>query len=562
MKNVMFREAPIPKPSSGAFDLSHEKKLSMQIGHLVPFMWYDVVPGDKFRIKSEILVKFSPLLAPLLHRVDVYTHYFFVPYRIIMPRNTDGGNSYGGWQDFITDDPEDQFNYQSLPYVTIDNTTKSYFVKGSLADYLGLPVIDTGTTVSQDVDILALPFLAYHQIYDDYYRDESLTNRILREDPGAGQIMTRGGDLNTYITNLCRTVPYTRALEKDYFRGALDTAYTGSDSDVELDIDIFGANRSIGIQMEIVSSGAFPTAGDPTFSGADKYLRDSANNTIAFREGVDTSLSAPLEIMELRRAEALTRFLEAERRGGYRYQEMLLGIYGVISDNAELQVPQYIGGGKQAVQISSVLNQSQVLDPTAGANDGVGGAVITVDPQSLETGKAYSMGSGNKAGGYFKEHGIIMGIMSVLPRTAYGGAQIEKYWRKTDRTEFFIPQLQHIGDQEIQQSEIGYDATGTDKDNVFGYAPRWAEYKFKNSTVHGDFLDEFDYWHMAQIGDTSGAGPDLNMAFIEARQNNDEYLRPFANQTETDDRLYCQIYNDVQAIRPMVVHDIPGNTQH
>jgi hypothetical protein len=562
MKNIMYREAPIPSYPRNAFDLSYEYKTSMKLGELIPFLWYDVGPGDAFQIKSEVLVKFAPMLAPLLHRVDVYAHYFFVPYRLLMNQGPAG---YGGWTDFITGDPEGWTTTLELPYVTISNANKSYFSEGSLADYLGLPVIDSGTTVTQDIDINVLPFLAYHLIYDDYYRDENLIAKRTSTMVGVADIDLVGKDSNGDISYICTTTPLRRAYEKDYFRGALPTAYYDlGGEDVEMDLDIWG-NGNGGSPIKMVdNAGATPAAGSPQFSGASPTLYDSsgtaASDQLHFM-AVQQPATAILELMELRRAEGLLRYLEAQNRGGDRYPEVLLGVYGVIPDNSELQYPKYIGGGKQAVQISSVLNQSQALDPTAGVNDGAGGVTVTVDPQSFETGRGMAVGNKNFASHYAKEHGIIMGIMSVLPRTAYGGAQIEKFWRKADRTDFFVPQLQHIGDQEILQSEIGYDATGTDADNVFGYVPRWSEYKSKYSIVTGSFLSTLDYWHMATIGDTSGAGPDLNQAFIECQAADDEIIRPFADQTGTD-TLYVEVYHDVKAVRPMLVHDIPGNTQH
>jgi hypothetical protein len=555
MKNIMYREAPIPSYPRNAFDLSYEYKTSMKLGELIPFLWYDVGPGDAFKIKSEVLVKFAPMLAPLLHRVDVYAHYFFVPYRLVMMNQ---GVTYGDWEAFITGDPEEYYTNNVLPYVTISNATKAQFGEGTLADYMGLPNIANGTTVTQDIDINILPFLAYHKIYDDYYRDENLIAK--RTGPaGHSQIELIGGDHTTDISYICTTTPLRRAYEKDYFRGALPTAYYDlGGEDVELDMDITGTG--VGDFLLWEAPAAAPDAGPISVTAGGK-IQTALGSDLSIRSGYDVPATASLEILELRRAEALLRYLEAQNRGGDRYPEVLLGVYGVIPENAELQYPKYIGGGKQAVQISSVLNQSQTLDPTAGVNDGAGGVTVTVDPQSFETGRGMAVGSKNFAQHYAKEHGVIMGILSVLPRTAYGGAQIEKFWRKEDRTDFFVPQLQHIGDQAILQSEIGYDATGTDADDVFGYVPRWSEYKSKYSIVTGAFLSTLDYWHMATIGDTSGAGPDLNQAFIECQAADDEIIRPFADQTGTD-TLYVEVYHDVKAVRPMLVHDIPGNTQH
>ena len=154
MKNVMFRDTPIPKPQRSTFDLSYEDKTSGNIGEIMPILWYDVIPGDTFAIKSEVLCKFAPLLAPLLHRVDLYMHYFFTPYRLLMQPL---GVTQAGWKEFITGDPDTEFTNDELPWVTINNANKAYFLENTLAGYLGLPVIDAGTTVTQDIDINVRP---------------------------------------------------------------------------------------------------------------------------------------------------------------------------------------------------------------------------------------------------------------------------------------------------------------------------------------------------------------------------------------------------------------------
>jgi len=548
----MFRESPVPSPGKGAFDLSNEVDFTARIGQLLPVMWHEVVPGDSFQLRHNMIIKLAPMLAPVFHRLNAYVHDYFVPYRLLM---NPIGTSYAGWEDYITGDVDSFYANEELPYVTINDTNKQYFDDISLSAYLGLPIIDSGTTVSQDVDINVLPFFAYHLIYNEYYRDENLCGAVCNKHAGGSTgIDLVGGDHNVGISAICLESPYHRAYEKDYLRGALPTAYTGAASDVELDLDAPDTFYTKGQATGALVTGA-PTAMDIDASGR---IEISGGSRVTLDGSSATRLPsslATIEAMELRRMMAVTRWLEAERRGGTRYIEMLLGVWGVIGDNAELQIPQYIGGGKQPVQISSVLNQSQVLDPTAGVNDGVGGAVVSVDPQSLETGRAIASGSSKQSRFYAKEHGIIMSILSVLPRTKYGGAQLERFWRKADREDFFVPQLQNIGDQSILQSEAGYDATGTDMDDVFGYAPRWSEYKFKNSYVAGYFTNSLDYWHMATIGDTAGAGPLLNQSFIECNDQDDEITRIFAN--EVGEQIYCFIHNDVRAIRPMFVHDIP-----
>lgn len=546
MKNIMFRDSLIPTPKKGAFDMSHEHKFTTNIGYLVPFMWYETLPGDTWRGRTEILAKTSPMLAPLLHRIDVYTHFFYVPNRLIMQPYL---NTHAGWQEFITGDPDSFYSNEVLPYITLNNTTKSYFGEWMLNAYLGLPIVDASTIVTQDVDINILPHFAYHLIYDTEYRDENLIQRVTGPPNSSATIDLYGGDWTGSAGVIMRQALYTRAMEKDYFRGALPTAYAGSASDVELDLDITGTTGPLSFALE--SGGTAPAAGDPTFPGGSYELDQFGGGDITIREGSTVPAVATLEAFELRRMMAVTRWLEAENRGGHRYNEMLLGVHGVVSDNMEVQYPVYLGGGKQAVNIQSIMAQTQTLDPAAGTP-------TTVDPQGLETGRGWSSSRGGHHWKlHAKEHGIIMGIFSILPRAGYSGACIDKFWRYADREDFAVPQLQFIGDQEVLQSEIGYDATGTDMDNIFGYVPRNAHLKGKRSMVSGDFFSTHNHWHMDQLGDTSGAGPDLNAAFIEARQNNNEFLRPFANQTVGDARWYIETYNDVQAIRQLVVHDIP-----
>ena len=546
MKNVMFQKAPIPGQTRGSFDLSHESKITTQIGWLTPFLWYDCVPGDNFEISTELLVKMAPLVYPVMHEINVYTHFFFVPYRILMYEDPVGGNP--SWQQFITGDPESYYAAGAgPPYCTLNDTTKTRFTPVSVAGYFGLPWVSAVGTVTQDVDLNMLPIHGYHAIYNNYYRDENLIDPVCEKSvrDTSGGIPLIGGDRTADYADLLPLYPYKRSWEKDYFRGALPTAYTGASSDVEMDLDVTGGGVGSEILWADTTDGGAPAGGDPTITTGQRYFREAGpGNEITLREVAQSGIVPTLEAMELRRMLAVTKWLEAERRGGTRYDEMLLGIWGVKSDNAELQEPQYIGGGKQHVTVSAVVNQSAVYDSVD----------ALVDYQGQESGKAMAYGN-HKAKKYCKEHGIIIGILSSLPRTSYGGAQIERFWRKMDREDWFVPQLQNIGDQSILQSEIHYDATGVDMDNVFGYTVPWAEYKFKNSFAGGAFAAEFDFMHMSYIGDSAGAGPDLNRAFIECDYTDDEIDRIFAETGGV--QLYCRMQNNVYASRPILVHDIP-----
>jgi hypothetical protein len=535
MKNIMMRETPIPTPARGAFDLSKESKISFQFGWLTPFLWYDVLPGDKFQINSEVLVKLAPLVAPVMHRVNVFTHFFFVPYRLCMY----GDQEYGDWKAFITGNP-DGYADVSLPYITMNDTNKLHFTPVSLTGYLGLPWNNAVSSFSANIDINLLPIFAYHVIYNEFYRDENLIDPVCTHVPGSGigNFELVGGDHTSEWQDILLQYPYKRAYEKDLFRGALPTAYAGSDSDVELDLDFTAQTMQVRRVTggSLIGSEALDTDGTGELQGAtsavDAYIIPESGSY------------ATLEAMELRRMMAVTRWLEAENRGGTRYTETLLGIWGVKPENAELQIPQYIGGGRQTVQFSSILAGTNVYDSLD----------ALVDPQGLETGRGVTFGK-HHASYYAREHGVIMGIISVLPRTAYGYNLVDKFWRKLDREDFFVPQLQGIGDQAILQSEIGFEGDASTYDDVFGYAPPWYEYKTAYSNVAGAFMSELSHWHMATLNDCFSPGPDLNQAWIECEYTDDHIDRIFASSY--DNQIFAHILSDVRAIRPMLVHDIP-----
>lgn len=207
------------------------------------------------------------------------------------------------------------------------------------------------------------------------------------------------------------------------------------------------------------------------------------------RVNLDNVSSATIN--ELRRAIAAQAFLEAEARGGSRYIEELYNIFGVKSSDARLQRPEYLGGGKQPIVISDVLQTSQTTQGDEGS------------PQGNQSGVGASIGNGHGFRRRFEEHGYIMGFLSIIPKSSYQQG-LPRMYQKFDRLDHYIPQFAHLGEQEIKNSELyftGITDTATNDDSVFGYTPRYAEYKFNNDQIHGDFRDELSFWHLGRIFD-------------------------------------------------------------
>jgi hypothetical protein len=229
----------------------------------------------------------------------------------------------------------------------------------------------------------------------------------------------------------------------------------------------------------------------------------------------------------------LQEFLEKNARGGTRYIENILVHFGVRSSDKRLQRPEYITGTKSPVVISEVLN-------TTGETGGL--------PQGNMAGHGVSVGSGTV--GYYKceEHGFIIGIMSVMPKTAYQQG-IPRQYLKFDSLDYYWPSFAHIGEQEVMNQEL-YAYTST-KEDTFGYLPRYAEYRFTPNRVAGDFRNSLEYWHLGRV---FGSQPALNQTFIECDPTDVE--RIFAVQAG-DDNLYCHVLNKVKAIRPIPVYGTP-----
>lgn len=551
----LFNSIRVTKPKRHAFDLSHDVKLSCNLGNLIPIMCEDVVPGDTFKVTTEILMRFAPLVSPVMHSMNVYTHFFFVPKRLV----------WDGWKDFITGgehrpskkDPNDAPAYP-IVYPTeafTKNPSNNLLGIGSLADYLGFPVGHDGDqsmkiygiTSSEVQPIDLLPFRAYHLIWNEYYRDQNLQDPV---DIGTEY----SGEVNASEAQALFSL-HNRAWEKDYFTSALPWPQAGEDvllplhGDATVDIPegevtVNRAHKSfsgkgVGVGSTVVSNGSRDDVNLGSIRlGSSIVTEDnlSLEGRAVFNTpgNVDLSNVTAATINELRRAVKAQEFLEVSARGGSRYIEQLLSFFGVHSSDGRLQRPEYLGGGKSPVVISDVTQTSQTEQ--------------TGTPQGNLSGQAASLQKSHSFKRYFEEHGYIIGIMSVLPRTAYMQGLPRKFTKFT-REDHYWPQFAHLGEQEIKNKEIYLRADG-EGDKTFGYTPRYAEYKYLPSRICGDFRDTLSYWHMGRIFNSR---PNLNGDFVTFKGDN----RIFADTNDDYQKLWVNIYHNITAVRPMPVYGTP-----
>ena len=505
MKNI-FGSIKSHAPGKNTFDLSHEKKMSIQMGALIPILNQEILPGDSIKCNSEIFMRLAPMIAPMMHRVNVYTHFFFVPNRII----------WDEWEDFITGGPDGDLA-PVHPYVQMNAANEWYFKPGKLADYMGLP--SYGSTPAQSINVSALPFRAYYEIFNEYYRDQNLDE---------GVDFSKGSGLaDPIILNI-----QNRCWEKDYFTSCLPWSQRGGEVGIPVDFQ-YSTNSQL-----YNSDGTPGNDGQLTSSAGGKL---TVHGTVGRVENLaDNSVNVP--ITDLRKSVRLQEYLELMARGGSRYIEQLKSIFGVNSSDARLQRPEYLGGGKQPVVISETLQTSATNTQDTAVDASIQGTMA---------GHGISVGKSNSFKKRFEEHGHVIGIMSVLPRTAYQQG-INRSWTRFDKFDHYIPQFAHIGEQEVLNQEIYADLDDDAQVNTgtFGYQSRYAEYKYKESTVHGDFRDTLDYWHM---GRKFSAPPVLNKDFVSS----DPTQRVFAVTDPDEHKLYVQVYNRLKAIRPMPYHNDP-----
>ncbi|QXP44119.1 MAG: major capsid protein [Arizlama microvirus] len=512
--NKLFNQNKKNHVQKSAFDLSHEKKFSAKMGLLYPVFCQEVIPGDKFNINTESMIRFAPMVAPVMHRFNSYIHYFYVPNRITLP--------LGVWEKFITQ------GEAVLPTLSLQGA-----YKGSIADMLGIPTF-TNTEPALTETINDLPLRAFYQIYKDYYIDQNLS-----VTDAASKIIDLSFD--DFVADMIdgNNIWFTenkfkRSWEKDYFTSALPWAQKGEPVQIQTTPDYTNATYATkgGIvppdSSQFVKTAAAPETGDNegkillTVDGDSIYIENSSHITVE----------------EIRTGVRLQRFLERNARAGTRYIEHLLEHWGVRSRDMRLQRAEYIGGGKSPVVISEVLNQT-------------GTATL---PQGNMAGHGINVGRTNQASHYCEEHGFIIGIMSVMPEPNYMNG-LHRLWSRKSYLDFANPEFAQLGEQEILNKELFITPHDDETNNLaFGYQSKYAEYKYAASTIHGEFRDQLDFWHGARKFETL---PALTQEFIEC-DTEDINERIFAVTNPTVNNLYIQLYHNVTAIRPLPFFNEPS----
>ena len=483
------------------FSLSHTKLLSCNMGNLVPITAMEVLPGDTFQHATSLLLRCSPLLTPVMHPVRVRVHHWYVPYRLI----------WDDFEKFITGGPD---GMDASVYPTINFANGGPEI-GTLADYLGVP---TDIVNASGTDVSALPFRAYAKIFNECYRDQDLVTELT--------IDTTSGPDTTTNTTLQRV-----AWEKDYFTSARPWEQKGPAVTIPIGttapVTGIAVGNTVGYTNNATGYKDTKAANPP--SGTNWSADVSASN-IPFRfQGInasntpqifaDLSNASAVTVNLLREALSMQRYEEARARYGSRYVEYLRYL-GVRSSDARLQRPEYLGGGLQTIQFSEVLQTAEGTDPV-GELRGHGIAAMR----------------SNRYRRFFEEHGIVISLLSVFPKTIYMDG-LFRMWNRRSKEDFWQREFEHIGQQEVLNKEVR--ASHATPNGVFGYQDRYDEYRRMESSVSGEFRTTLNMWHFAR---SFASDPALNSTFVTSTPTENPFAVPSA------DVLWVQAKHSVQARR-------------
>lgn len=515
----LFSQIPSTQIPRSVFDRSHGYKTTFNSGYLVPFYVDEVLPGDSFKLTATLFARLATPIVPFMDNLYLETFFFFVPNRLV----------WDNWQKFNGEqkNPSDSTDFL-IPTVSGTNVQNQ-----TLWDYFGLP-----TNVNKALKVNALPFRAYNLIFNEWFRDENLQESL--------KVPTGDGPDNLSDYSLVR-----RGKRHDYFTSCLPWPQKGP-----------GVEISIGGQAKVSIVGA----GDPVFTSysgtnvvgnlvATSNSQSSVIYTVnsgsvdriltwknpALSATADLSTATPISINDLRQAFQIQKLYERDARGGTRYTEILRSHFGVISPDARLQRPEYLGGSSARISINPVQQTSATNDTTPQGNLAAYGVVSD------------SFHGFSKS---FVEHGYVFGFVNVRADLTYQQG-LNRMWSRQGRFDFYWPVLAHLGEQAVLNKEIYAQGTADD-DKVFGYQERYAEYRYYPGQITGKFRSTdpqpLDSWHLAQ---NFSSLPTLSSQFI---QDNPPVERVIAVQNEP--QFLFDSYIRLKCARPMPVYSVPGLVDH
>lgn len=513
----LFSQVPTAQIPRSKFNRSHGLKTTFDSGYLVPIFVDEVLPGDTFTMDCTLFSRVSTLISPIMDNLYLDTFWFYVPERLLFEHF----ENMCGQQD----NPTDSTDYL---FPTVKSPSVKGFEVGSLADYFGLP---TGVP---NLEVRAEPFRAYNLIYNEWFRDENLQESLPftkgDSDNLSNYKLVRRGKRHDYFTSALPWPQKGPGVELPFGGSAPVTIPAGS-----LDhISALGVVDAIGQQSRLMTHNL-------TTGGTFVYANGDFTSDNAFLYA-DLSKATAVTINQFREAFQIQRWYERAARGGTRYTEIIRSFFGVVSPDARLQRPEYLGGSSNRIDVN-------VIPQTSGTTD--------VSPQANLS--AFAVGTNGRGNGFsksFTEHGWIIGLVNVRADLTYQQG-INRMWTRSTKFDMYWPTFAFLGEQTILNKEIYAQGTAED-DGVFGYQERYAEYRYAPSHITGKFRSTYaqslDSWHLAQKFENL---PKLNSEFIVDNPPIDRVVA-----VPSEPQFLLDAWFNLNCVRPMPVYGVPGLMDH
>lgn len=554
-----FAQVPRMDRPRSKFDRSHQLLTTINEGDLVPIYCDEVLPGDTAKINLNGLIRMSTPIYPIMDNAYMDTYFFFVPCRLL----------WDHWENMFGENNTD-FWAEKTEYSTPKTKIEGKGIQnGTIGDYFGIP---TGVQLK----VNALPARAYAMIYNEWFRDENLEAPIMvgyKKTDEAGASADPKADAAKYANqpdftanasegSIYATKPAKAGKFHDYFTSCLPSPlksdpveismtgnapirlgdkkgnYQNFTGPVEMVVDAHGSDTP-GSLAYVENTGAPGEKKAMLFSGKEKTTNELGTGGWMY---ADLESVNAINIQDLRMAIALQHIFEADARNGTRYREFLSGTWGVTSPDSRLQIPEYIGGQRIAINVNQVVQTSQTDTQTQ---------------QALGNTAAYSLTTCSKQMVDYAatEYGYIIGLAVVRVEHSYQQGLATK-WTRGGRFTYYDPRLAALGEQPVYNREIY--AQGTDEDDeIFGYQEAWADYRYKPSYVTGEMRSNYqtslDAWHYA---DNYNKLPRLSAEWIQEGQQNID--RTIAVTSAKSHQFLCDFYFTEDWYREMPIYSIPG----
>lgn len=521
---AMIPKADIPRSK---FKAQKTYKTTFDAGYLVPIYCDEVLPGDTFNLKMTAFARLATPLYPIMDNMHLDSFFFFVPNRLI----------WENWQKFMGErypDPDSSIDY----VVPVCESPVGGYAVGSLQDYMGLPTVGQVDAAATFEHCNFWP-RAYNLIYTEWFRDQNMQDSPVNDigdgpDDPSDYVLLRRGKRHDYFTS---ALPWPQ-------KGDAVTLPLGGQANVVFD-GVYDGTASPGNLLGLYNKSGVPKKLTASSGSGDNVFVENTNALYGMYADLSTATAATIN--QLRQSFQIQKLLERDARGGTRYTEIIRAHFSVISPDARLQRPEYLGGGSTTISVNPIAQTSGT------------GASGTSSPLGNLAAMGTALAHGHGFTQSFTEHGVIIGMVSVRADLTYQQG-LQRMWSRSTRYDFYFPAFATLGEQAVLNKEIFCDGTATD-DEVFGYQERWAEYRYKPSQITGLFRSTsagtLDAWHLAQRFDSV---PALNDSFIQDTPPVDRIVA--VGEEANGQQFLLDAFFDITMARPMPMYSVPGLIDH